>query len=73
MRMRYEHMLASGKTLEELSDSMTYIANIRNDELSELSKKGYDVFIGSSSFFSPVGELSFVDGMYSQIMRRVIG
>ena len=70
---RYEHIMAKGKTLEELSESMTKIANIRNMEIEELLKSGKDVVANEHEWFKPVGELNqWVDGTFYQVMRRII-
>jgi len=68
----YEHKLASGKTLEELTESMNCIANIRNDEIDYAIKKGFDVMVHDDEWFVPIGELSYKNGEWRQVMRRRI-
>lgn len=68
--MKYEHKIATGKTLDELSNSMTEIANIRDNEINEEIAKGYDVMDYVDYWFKPVGELSHTNGVYTQVMRR---
>ena len=70
--MKYEHKLAQGKTLDELSESMTEIAQIRDDEINEAIDKGLTLFVKDSEFFIPVGQLSSNNGLYTQVMRRMM-
>lgn len=70
--MKYEHKIVCGDTIEGLAEIMNTCADIRNKEISEQLDKGFDVMDSQERYFAPVGELSFVNGEFYQVMRRVV-
>lgn len=76
MLKKYQHIKVRGKGLEEFSENMSSIRNIRVEESDLLISKGFNDLIDETEFFAPVGEIKYItvgyDFVYSQIMVRLV-
>ena len=69
----YQFVVARGRTIKELDAEVNRFHQIRDQELDEACKKGYDVYIGEKEWFTPCGPGTFQAGMWVVPLSRTVG
>ena len=68
--MRYEVLLARGKTIKDFERAINDIADIRQGEINHALDQGLDVLDHEAYWFQPKSPVNFVNGEYTQVWMR---